>query len=191
VGESTRLVVVASRFKGIRETHQSIASAFPSFVRAIEALDDVVAIVKPHPAEPSRPYEDVVGTLGARRVRVLSPQTALLDLLHAADLVVTVESLSAVEALVLGRPLVVLNTPTNLQDMVEAGVALGVTEGEDPKAALEAALFDASTKARLEAARNAYLSDLAYGVDGQATGRIVALLRETALGGPVVALKTS
>jgi hypothetical protein len=191
ISAGTRLIVVASRFRGIRATHQCIGSAFPSFVRAVEALPDVVALVKPHPAEPARPYEGVIADLRAARVRVLAPQTPLLDLLHAADLVVTVESLSAVEALVLGRPLVILNTPTNLQEMVEAGVALGVPEGQDPRPALEAALFAAEDRARLEASRTAYLSDLAFGVDGQATGRIVELIKETALGVPVVALGTS
>jgi hypothetical protein len=87
---------------------------------------------------------------------------------------------------VLGRPLVILNTPTNLQELVEAGVAVGVPEGEDPRAALEAALFDNATRDRLEAARRMYLSDLAFGVDGQATRRIVDLLKTTALGAPVV-----
>ena len=51
---------------------------------------------------------------------------------------------------------------------------------------LEAALFDPATRERLDTARKAYLSDLAYGVDGGATRRIVALLRDTAQGLPVV-----
>jgi UDP-N-acetylglucosamine 2-epimerase len=191
VSERARLVLVASRFRGIRATHQCIASAFPAFVRAIEALPDVVAVVKPHPAEPARPYEEVITASGTGRVRVLAPQTPLLDLLHAADLVVTVESLSAVEALVLNRPLIILNTPTNLQEMVEAGVAIGVPEGEDPGPALRAALFDPAAAARFQAARSAYLPDVAFGMDGQATRRIVELIEKTALGAPVIALETS
>ena len=66
---------------------------------------------------------------GATRARSSPPAPTSLELLHAADALVTVESLSAVEALVLGRPVVVLNMPTNLREMVEAGVALGVAAG--------------------------------------------------------------
>ena len=187
VGEGARLIVVASRYKGIRATHQSIATAFPAFVRAVESMPDVLALVKPHPAESPRGYEEVMTREGARRLRLLTPQTSLLELLHAADLVVTVESLSAMEALVLGRPLIILNTPTNLQELVDAGVAIGVPEGDDPRPAIEAALFDDATRERLEAARAMYLSQLAFGVDGQATRRIVDLLKSTALGRPVVA----
>jgi glycosyltransferase involved in cell wall biosynthesis len=93
---------------------------------------------------------------------------------------VTVESLSAVEALVLGRPVVVLNMPSNLRDLVEAGVALGVPAGDDPAAALRAAL-EPATREALAAARARYLSDFALGVDGQATARILGLIRRTAV----------
>ena len=93
----------------------------------------------------------------------------------------TVESLAAVEALVVGRPVLILNMPTNMRELVEQGVALGVGLGEDPLPALRGMLFDAATRERLGAARERYLSDHAHGVDGQAAARILALIRETAL----------
>jgi hypothetical protein len=93
---------------------------------------------------------------------------------------VTVESLSAVEALVLGRPVVVLNMPTHLRELVEQGVAVGVPAGEDPASVLRGVLFETEVAGRLERARARYLSDFAMGVDGRATARIAALLRDTA-----------
>src|SRR6185295_14486511 len=117
-------------FRAIRDTHQAIGSAFPAFVSAVGSLPGVQALVKPHPAEPADAYAGCLRE--ATRVRVSPPGTDLLELLHAADALVTVESLSAVEALVLGRPVVVLNMPTNLAEMVEQGMALGVAEGGDP-----------------------------------------------------------
>jgi glycosyltransferase involved in cell wall biosynthesis len=137
-------------------------------------------LVKPHPAESARGYERVLGELEAKRARLLAPETDLMQLLFAADALVTVESLSAVEALVLGLPVVILNMPTNLRQMVEAGVALGVPRGGDPRPALEQALDDAETRRRLDAARRAYLQDAANGVDGRATERLLAVLREAA-----------
>jgi hypothetical protein len=178
VGEGERLVVVASRFQAIRRTHQAIGSAFPSLVRAVESLPGVRALVKPHPAEPPGAYDGVLRREGARRVAVVPPGTDLVELLYAADALVTVESLSAVEALVLGRPVIVLNMPTHLRDLVDQGVALGVAAGEDPLPALRAALLDADTLGRLAQARARYLSDFAMGVDGRATARIAALLHD-------------
>jgi len=177
-GDGDRVVLVASRYRGIRPTNPAIGPAFARLVGAMEETDGVVGVVKPHPAEPAEAY---AGDLrGARRVRLAAPGDDLLDLLHAADALVTVESLSAVEALVLGRPVLILNMPTNLRALVDDGVALGVDAGQDPGPALRRILFDAVTREALEAARRRYLSEVAAGVDGGATRRILALIADTA-----------
>jgi len=175
-------VAVASRFRAIRDTHSAIGSAFPSLVAAVRALG-VRCLVKPHPAESHGEYLAAIG-LSDPAIGVLSPSADLLDLLIAADALVTVESLSAVEALVVGRPVVILNMPTHLGALVDAGVALGVDAGADPTDALRRALTDAETRNALQHARALYLHELALGVDGQATQRIVDLLRETASAPP-------
>jgi hypothetical protein len=181
VTEGERLLLVASRFRGIRGTHQALGSAFPGLVKAVERLS-VRCLVKPHPAEPADGYRRVIDEQGSARVEIASPGADLVELLLACDALCTVESLSAVEALVLGRPVLLLNMPTNLRRMAEQEVARGVPAGEDPLEALREVLFDEGTRTRLAAARQRYLGDLAHGVDGQATARIVALLRRTAMG---------
>jgi hypothetical protein len=181
VADGAPLVVLASRFRGIRETHRAVGSAFPGLVRAVEALG-ATCLVKPHPAEPPDAYEAVLRECGAKGTRLAPAGSGLVELLQAADVLVTVESLSAVEALVLERPVLILNTPTNLQAMVACGVALGVPEGDDPRDALRRVLFDEATRAELARARETYLSDVAAGVDGRATERILELLRAAAEG---------
>jgi len=180
VAAEQRLVVVASRHRGIRPTHRAIGSVFPALVAAAEALEGVWLVVKPHPAEAAEPYLARVRQAGSRRCRVVSPSTDLLPLLYAADALVTVESLSAVEALVLGRPILILNMPTNQREMVERGAALGVPAGADPGPALSRLLFDAATREALAAARARYLPEVAFGLDGGATERVLSLIRETA-----------
>jgi hypothetical protein len=91
-----------------------------------------------------------------------------------------------VEALVLGRPVVVLETPNHLRDLVEAGVAVGVAQGADPGGALWSVLCDAETREQLERARERYLSELAMGVDGRAAARILELVRALAGAAPMV-----
>jgi hypothetical protein len=175
------LLAVASRFRAIRDTHAAIGAVFPSLVAAVRALG-VRCVVKPHPAESRAEYLGAVG-LSDPAVDVLSPSADLLDLLIAADALVTVESLSAIEALVVGRPVVILNMPTHLGALVDAGVALGVDAGADPADAVRRALLDPDTRNALQHARALYLDELALGVDGRATERIVALLRAAAARG--------
>jgi len=177
VGSEHQLLLVASRFHGIRQTHQAIGSAFPALLQALQRLPSVRLVVKPHPAESAEPYSRALQD-AALAARVAPPQAELLELLVAADVLCTVESLAAVEALVLGRPVLVLNMPTNLAEMVEQGMALGVAAGCDPEQALRRLLFDAATRAALERARGRYLQDVAHGVDGRATERILGLIKE-------------
>lgn len=190
VADGERLLIVASRHRSIRDTHASIGADFPALVRAVDALPGVKALIKPHPAEPEDAYAADLRAAGATRVRVLPPGADLMELLHAADGLVTVESLAAVEALVLRRPVLVLSMPTHLRELVDAGAALGVPAGEDPTSALRDMLFDEAVRARLEQARALYLRYVAQGVDGGATARIVGLLRETAGRRGVVGLGT-
>jgi hypothetical protein len=111
---------------------------------------------------------------------VATPSADLVRLIHAADALVTVESLTAMEALVLQRAILILNMPSHLKDLVECGVALGVEAGTDPAVALRRLLFDEITRERLAEARHRYLDDFAHGIDGGATHRIVELIASTA-----------
>jgi hypothetical protein len=55
-----------------------------------------------------------------------------------------------------------------------------VPAGDDPGPALRRLLFDPATRQDLESARRRYLTEVAAGVDGEATRRIVALIAGTA-----------
>jgi hypothetical protein len=179
VATTEPLVVIASRFRGIRRTHQAIGSALARLLKALEELG-VNSVIKPHPAEGHADYERVLAETAVKRARVLPAGAELLPLLHAADALVTVESLAAVEAIVLDRPVIVVSAPTNLRALVDAGVALAVPVGEDPTDVLRRALFDEETREALRIARKAYRPQVAFGTDGAATARIVTLLREVA-----------
>jgi hypothetical protein len=181
IAKNERMLLLASRFRGIRETHQAVGSALPALAAAVGRIPNVRLVVKPHPAEPREPYLRVLEQAGLASARVLEPKAHLPELLVACDALCTVESLSATEALVIGRPVLVLNMPTNLSEMVAQGMALGVGAGEDPEEALRLLLDDAETQQALERARSLYLQDVAQGVDGRATERLLALVRERAL----------
>ncbi len=166
VPEGERMLVLATRWT-------AVFPVFEELVRAIESLPGVFLFVKPHQAEPSSPYEEVVRRLAAARTRILPAEKNLLELLFASDGLITVDSFASSEALVLGRPVLVLNLPGNLGPLVDRGVALGVRRGESIRKALEALLFDPGTARSLEAKRKEYIQKFAFGADGRSTERIV------------------
>ena len=80
VGEAERLLIVASRYRSIRDTHASIGADFPALVRAVDSLPGVKALIKPHPAEPEDAYAADLRATGAARVRVQPPGADLMEL---------------------------------------------------------------------------------------------------------------
>ncbi|MEO5762053.1 MAG: CDP-glycerol glycerophosphotransferase family protein [Vicinamibacteria bacterium] len=182
VGANEKLIVLASRYKGIRDTHKASGPAFSLLLDAIHRLEGARLIVKPHPAEPVDAYaKDIMSSHVSDRVRVISDRS-LIDILPAADLLVTVESLSATEALVAGIPVVILRHPSNLREVVTSGAAHGVADGADPLPVMEALLTDKKTRDAWRIARDAYLVDVAHGVDGKALERLISLLSAVADG---------
>ena len=175
-GPSVKLVVLASRYTGIRDTHKASGPAFAGLLDAIARIDGARLIVKPHPAEPKDAYDRDLAASGlGERARVIS-ERPLTEILPAADLLVTVESLSATEALVAGVPVVVLRHPSNLREVVATGAALGVADGADPKSAIESLLYDEAVRAAWRKSRDAFLEDVAHGVDGRSLDRLLSLV---------------
>jgi hypothetical protein len=166
VPEDARFLVLATRWS-------AVSPVFEELVRAVEGIGGVFLFVKPHQAESPKPYLDVASRLSAGRTRILSAEKNLLELLFASDGLITVDSFASSEALVLGRPVLVLNLPGNLDPLVDRGVALGVRRGESIARALESLLFDAETLRALETKRREYIRDFAFGADGLSTERIV------------------
>ncbi len=181
VPEGARFLVLATRWS-------AVSPVFEELVRAVESLPGVFLFVKPHQAESPLPYREVVLRLSAERTRILPPEKDLLELLFASDGLITVDSFASSEALVLGRPVLVLNLPGNLGPLVDRGVALGVLRGESIAKALEALLFDPEAARALETKRKEYIREFAFGADGRSTERIVEcilnVLNETKTGEP-------
>ncbi len=176
--EGAPFLVLATR-------RSAVFPVFEELVRAVESIPRVLLFVKPHQAESPTPYEEIALRLSAGRTRILPPEAKLLELLFASDGLITVDSFASSEALVLGRPVLVVNLPGNLGPLVDRGVALGVRRGESIAKALKTLLFDSETARSLETKRKEYIRDFAFGADGRSTERIVeCILNEGHSGKP-------
>jgi hypothetical protein len=167
------MVVVASRWS-------AIGPVFADLVEAGEAIPGVRLVVKPHQAEGGDPYRETAERKRATRMCIVPPEDNLMEHLFASDGLVTVDSFASSEALMLGRPVLVVNLPSNLGALVKRGVALGAHQGEPLEDLLRRMLFDEEYAGAFEKKRREYLMEFAFGADGLSTTRIVAALRQTA-----------
>jgi hypothetical protein len=157
-----QIVVVAAKFTQIERTLQPL-------VYAVAALPQVQLVVKRHPADAADAYDRFVR--GAPNVVVLPAGSDLARLMAVSRLLVTVNSTSAIEAMVLDVPALVLDLPNNLSPFVEAGAMAGVREAREIGPALRRVLYDEDYRVQLARHRHAFLTQYGIGSDGRAAAR--------------------
>jgi len=167
-----KLVVLATKFT-------QVGPWFAPLVEAIAGMTDAHLAVKCHPAEAPAPYERVAGS--TPNVRVLSSGADLAALVACADLLVTVNSTAAVEAMALDVPGLVLALPNNLSPFVEAGVLAGVERCAEIGPAIRGLLYDQEKRQQLSSRRRAFVSRYGIVSEGGAADRAADAI--LALGG--------
>lgn len=172
-----RFAVIASRFS-------EIGSAFPHIVKAIEEIPRLHLVVKPHQAELPEYYSEIAQKLSAKKVKIVSNKENLFDLMLAGDLLITVNSLAALEAILLEKPVMVVNLPNHLSVYVDSGIAVGVKSHSEILAALKK-LFSESQQDMLRkqaefSRKNAFKTD---GLSGERIkAEIYAMCRSSSTG---------
>lgn len=136
-------------------------------------------IVKQHPGEQSDAmYRALAKEYGLDPLIVKDAST--LELLTLCDAVVGFESTLDYEAMILDKPVVVVNLGGRRDwlPFVEEGAAIGAYKAEDVLPALKQALFDKDTRAKLSACMRELVEAHCYKVDGKSAERAVAAIKE-------------
>jgi UDP-N-acetylglucosamine 2-epimerase len=136
-------------------------------------------IVKQHPGEVTDAlYHKLARETG---IKPLVTQTAsTIDLLTVCDVLVGHESTLDYEAMILDKPVVVLNfsNQPNTLPFVEEGAAIGVFTPDGVVPAIKRALFDGDTRAVLGKRMHDLIKAHCYKIDGKAAERAAEIIRE-------------
>ncbi len=148
-------------------------------LRALKRFPDHKVVVKLHPGyQPA--YERLVRAIAAREgVAVTLAKTGLWDLLASSDVVIISSSTVGLEAMILGRPVVVVHTYQGAEEVpyVASGAALGASQPEEIAEAVERALHDAGAGEAMARARETFVPAYASKQDGLASERVAQLIR--------------
>lgn len=137
-------------------------------------LNGMYLIVKPHPAEDPKAYTKVCALF--KSVVLCSNQENTTSLVAAADVLITVSSTVAIEAVLFDKPIVCLNMSNDESIYISSGVALNVTKYEDIVPAIEDVLYNDETLEKLSDARKTFSYQHTYHRDGKASKRVADLV---------------
>ena len=153
------------------------ASNFRAIFGAMKNLENVSLVIKQHPAESEKFTEEIMRQIEDYGINaIMTPKNSdTYEQLFVCDLMITRHSTTAMEAVALGKPVIILNLSGKPDpvEYVEDGVALGVYKDEDLCITMKKLLRDDS---ELSAKREQYIEKYLYKIDGKATQRVMDII---------------
>jgi glycosyltransferase involved in cell wall biosynthesis len=148
-------------------------------IGAVRNTEDMRLVVKVHPDDDIALYEMITGKYRDTKINVLK-DIDLSVLISHCELLITKHSTTALEAMMVDKPVVTINLTGEPDPITYAqeGASLGVYHKDDIKPAILKALHDENTRRRLKAARLTFVRNWAGEPDGRASQRIISLMKE-------------
>jgi lipid A disaccharide synthetase len=156
-------------------------------LRALRQFPSHQVVVKLHPSFQAA-YERIVRAVAKEEgIEVTIAKEGLWDLLALCEVVVISGSTVGLEAMILGRPVVVVHAFEGVEEIpyVASGAALGAaSHPEEIATAVEKALHDGGTREAMARAQETFVPAYAHRQDGLASERVAQLIQEIVRGTP-------
>ena len=170
-----KIVLWATAFTGISDSEN--IKHLKTVFETMQIVKAATLIIKPHPGEGERYTKMITDYLTKYKIdAIMTPKKSdIYEQLFVCDLMMTSSSTTAMEAIALNKPVIVLNLSGNpdVIDYVGQGIAIGVYDEKDLKPAIENLLKD---DAELANNRERYIEMFLYKIDGKASERVVNLI---------------
>jgi predicted glycosyltransferase len=161
-------------------SHEENESLISAVTAAMKEFPQAQLVIKLHPDENLKWYQHAINSLNYKVIIV--KDLDLFELLNACDVMMTLYSTTALEAMIMDKPVITINL-MNIPDRMpyaESGAALGVYSAEDIAPAIKKAMYDEEIKKKLETGRKKFVYEQAYLIDGKASRRVADLIEAMA-----------
>ncbi|MEK6973635.1 MAG: CDP-glycerol glycerophosphotransferase family protein [Nanoarchaeota archaeon] len=150
---------------------------FTNLARACNELN-IKLVLALHPADKEEFYKNICSK-NNWSLLVNKDFSNLFSLISYSELLITKASTVAIEAMIIGKPIVTMNftTAPDRLPFAKLGAAIGVYKPEDLKSVISGILNDESTRKKLMKHAEAFLIDYIYSLDGRSTERVVKLIK--------------
>jgi len=144
---------------------------------AMQQFPDIQLVIKPHPSDDGAMFVDLVRKFNSDAIVV---HDHLYELLSACDLLITTWSTVGLEAMILDKPIVVINLMgrPDMTSYVEKSAAIAVNMPNTLSGIIGQILYDDDTIQRIKEGRNKYILDYTYRSDGKASERVAKLIQK-------------
>lgn len=147
--------------------------------KTVKHLPEAQLVIKVHPSEFGLSlYKETIKDIGINALIVRDAN--IFKILYISDIVITGFSSTALDAMVLGKPVITINL-TGFKDpvpYVQSNAAIGVYYEKDLLKAIKMGLYDTAIIKKLTDARNRFIYDHAYKLDGKSTMRVAELIEQ-------------
>jgi CDP-glycerol glycerophosphotransferase (TagB/SpsB family) len=175
ISENKKIILWTTQLHGFNdeENNRTLDCIFKTF----RDLNNCLLIIKQHPDE-GQFYTDLLEKYRKKYnvcCLIIPKKSDILEQIFICDLMITKTSTTALEAIALNKPVIILDLvgKANNVNYVDAGVAIGVLSCDTLKNAVEKLLKSDEELAKYRAN---YVSNYLYNLDGKSSERIVNTL---------------
>lgn len=145
----------------------------------VKLLKNIQLIIKLHPDEDQKAPLYKENKL-IKPMIIAAKDADTNELLYACDTMITKNSTTALEAMILNKPVIILNLAGQPDHVpyAESGAAAGVYKEEDLLTTLKKLSYDITFRKKLEDDRKRFVYEYAFIPDGQASKRVVDLIMQ-------------
>lgn len=165
---------------GARGTNEMEEDYIRLCLKGLSGRRDSQVVVKLHPAYQEK-YEEMVRAIAEEEhAQIMVARDYLWDLIEMSQAVVIQNSTVGLEAMILGKPVIVVNPGGRARRSVyvREGAALEACNPEELVASLNQAIGDTEFRSHLLAVAERFVESYAYVQDGKASERVAALIAE-------------
>jgi CDP-glycerol glycerophosphotransferase (TagB/SpsB family) len=148
-----------------------------AFFKTMQQIENATLVIKQHPGESEVNTKMITDYLNKSKVNavIIPKKSDTYEALFIADVIVTKDSTTGIEAMALNKPVIVLNLSgkPDLVDYVNEGAAVGVYSSDTLKDTIERLL---KNHLLLVGNGEKYLEKYLYKIDGKAAERVIKII---------------
>lgn len=151
---------------------------FAALEKAVSEVPDCQLVIKLHPAEM---YPSGVPSQGPGGKVPVVKDIDIYEIINSCDIMLTAFSTTAMEAMILDKPVITINL-TGKPDMMpyaKSGAAVGVYSYKDLSAAINSVLTDSNLRDELSRNSKEFIYQHLFRTDGKATERVAAIIEQS------------